>query len=134
MSNRYKIYPHINFGISKLEPGIITFEEILKLATEFREDKNFSDVHYQLTDMRGCTFDFKQDKFSMMKSLIEAYQEKDNQKIGVYIVDIPLETAYVHLFFKSFYGKRKYCSSIEKAYELLNLSITFEEFTKKIDI
>lgn len=134
MHDKYKIYPDINFAISILEPGVKSFEEIYELAKNFREDENFSKVHYQLTDMRSCSFDFEMSKISEMKSLIEMYEETDNQKLGVYIVDLPTETAYVHMFFESLKYKREYCSTINKAYSLLNLPISFKEFQKRIDI
>lgn len=98
MQNRYKIYPEINFGVSKLTPGEKTIEEILDIAEQFRKEKDFPEVYYQLTDMRGCIFDFKLDKIKEIKSLIDNYQSIDNQKLGVYLVDQPIETAYAMLF------------------------------------
>jgi len=134
MPNKYKIYPDINFAVSILEPGVKSFEEIYEIAKKFREDKNFSTVHYQLTEMRACTFDFEMNKLLEMKSLIELYQDTDNQKLGVYIVDLPIETAYVHMFFESLDYKREYCSTLDKAYNLLKLPVSFEEFKEMIDI
>ena len=134
MSNIYKIYPDINFAFSKLEPGLKSFTELFEIAKKFREDENFSNVHYQLTDMRGCSFDFEIKKISDMKSLIRSYQDSDNQKLGVYLVDSPVETAYIHMFFESLGLDREYCSTVEKAYELFKLPISFEEFQKRIDI
>ena len=134
MSNKFKIYPDINFAISILEPGVKSFEEIYEIAKKFRENENFSTVHYQLTDMRGCSFDFEVNKLHEMKSLIEKYAETDNQKLGVYIVDLPVETAYVHMFFDLLKYKREYCSTIDKAFYLLNLPISFKEFQKRINI
>ena len=134
MPNKYKIYPDINFAISILEPGAKSFEELYQLAKEFREDKNFSSVHYQLTDMRDCSFDFDMSKFAEMGTLIDLYKETDKQKLGVYIVDLPKETAYVHLFFNSIKYPREYCSSVDRAFNLLNLPITFEEFKQMINI
>lgn len=134
MSNRFKIYPDINFAISILEPGVKSFEEVYEIAKKFREDEDFSTVHYQLTEMRGCSFDFEMNKLLEMKTLIELYQDTDNQKLGVYIVDLPIETAYVHMFFELLDYKREYCSTLDKAFELLKLPISFEEFQKRIDI
>ena len=134
MSNRYKMYPDINFAISIIEPGVKSFDEIYELAKKFREDENFSSVHYQLSDLRGCTFNFNINKIFKMKSLIKSYNKKDKQKLGVYIVDKPTETAYIHMFFKKLKRNRKYCSTIETAFELLNLPISFKEFQERIDI
>lgn len=132
--NRYKIYPKLNFGVSKLEPKVQTFEEIFDLAKQFRLDKNFSSVYYQLTDMRGCSFDFDVSRISEMVDLINEHMHSDRQKLGVYMVDQPTETAYLQLFFQSMAHKREFCSTIEKAYELLNLQIDFAAFEELIKI
>ena len=134
MSNRYKIYPELNFGVAKIDPGVVTFEELYKLAKDFREDPDFSKVYYQFTDMRGCTFNFDISKLSSIASLIKEYQKYDNQKQGVYIVDKPKGTAHIQLFLNSLNYKRELCSTIKKAYNLLNLPISFEEFNKLIEI
>ena len=99
MQNRYKIYPEIHFGISKLSPGVESIEELLDLAEQFRKEKDFPEVNYQLTDMRNCLFDFKPHRIKEMKSLIDSFKNIDNQKLGVYLVDQQIETAYVELFF-----------------------------------
>lgn len=134
MSNKYKIYPELNFGVSKLKPGVKSFEELYRLAKVFREDADFPEVYYQLTDMRGCSFNFDISKLSSMASLIEEYQSLDNQKLGVYIIDKPVETAYVQLFFNSLKYKREFCSTVQKAYSLFKLPVSFSEFIKIVDI
>jgi hypothetical protein len=132
--DRYKIYPEIHFGVSKLSPGVKTFEELLDLAEKFRQEKEFPEVYYQLTDLRGCLFDFMREKLIEMKSLIDKYKKIDNQKLGIYLVDQPIETAYIILFFKSMDYNREVCSTIRKAYELFSLPISFEKFEKLITI
>ncbi|MEN8229111.1 MAG: hypothetical protein ABFS38_13215 [Bacteroidota bacterium] len=134
MQNQYKIYPEIHFGISKLSPGVKSMEELLDFAEQFRKEKDFPEVHYQLTDMRNCLFDFKSHRIEEMKSLIDSFKNIDNQKLGVYLVDQPIETAYVELFFRSMEYKREFCSTIEKAYILLSLPISFENFKLLINI
>jgi len=134
MPHRYKIYSELNFAVSVIEPGIISFDELYNIAFQFRKDKHFSEVHYQLTDLRGCSFDFDLSKLSEMKQLIEKFKSEDKQKLGVYIVDKPTETAYVHMFFKSLGLSRKYCSTTEKAFLLLKLPISLKEFKEKINI
>ena len=134
MSNRYKIYPELNFGVAKIDPGVVSFEELYKLAKDFREDADFSKVNYQFVDMRGCSFNFDISKLPSMASLIKEHQKYDNQKLGVYVIDKPIGTAYIQLFLKSLKYKRELCSTIEKAYNLLNLTVSFDEFNKLIEI
>ena len=134
MVNRYKIYTDLNFCISKFAPGIKSFEEIFKMSIVVRQDKDFSKIHYQLADLRGCTFDFGVSKIKEVANLIDEYQEIDNQKLGVYMLDSPTETAMVQLLFDSLPYSREYCSTTQKAFDLLNLPISFGEFKKLIDI
>ncbi|PLX05978.1 MAG: hypothetical protein C0596_15915 [Marinilabiliales bacterium] len=134
MQNRFVIYPEVNFGVSKLSPGITSINDLLAIAKEFRLDKNFNKVHYQLTDLRECIFDFKSDEINKMISLVNEYKDKDNQKIGVYLVDKPMETALVALFFKNLDAKREFCYTIEGAYKILNMPISFDKFKTLIDI
>jgi len=133
-NNRYKIYPELNFGVAKLDPGPKSIIEIYKLARTFREDKNFNKVFYQLTDLRGCIFNFDIEEINQIKSLIELYKNVDNQKLVIYLVDLPNETAYTHMFFESLNRESKYCSTPDKAYDLLHLPLSKEEFNKLISI
>lgn len=134
MSGRYKIYADLNFGVSKLDSGVRSFDELYKLAKDMREDVNFSKIYFQLTDMRGCLFDFDRSRLVSMAELIEAHQIKDNQHLGVYMIDKPIETAYIHLFLNSIRYKRELCSTPEKAYCLSQLPVNYLEFLNLIDI
>lgn len=134
MSNRYKIYSELNMGVAKLDPGKKSFEELYKLAKEFREDKDFGEVNFQVNDLRGCDFDFDKKKIGEMASLVEEYQDADNQQVGVFITDRPISTAYIQLFFNSISYRREFCSSLEGAYHILKPKVKFEEFKKLLDI
>ena len=134
MKNRYKIYPEIHFGVLKFSPGVKSIEEILELAEQFRKDKDFHEVHYHIADLRDCRFDFAADKIADMKALMEKYESIDNQKLGVYLVDQPMETALVSIFFNSIEDHREFCSTVGKAYNLLPLPIRFEDFEKMVAI
>jgi hypothetical protein len=134
MSGRYKIYSELNFGIAKMDPGVKSFEELYELAKRVREDINFPKVYFNLTDLRGCTFNFDVSKLAKIGSLIEEYQNDDNQNTGVYLIDEPIATAYAHLFFDSLKYKRELCSTVGKAYRLLNLPVSYAEFITLINI
>ena len=134
MNDRYKVYPEINFGVAKLNPGSKNFEDLINLVKIIRTDNNFHKIYYQVTDLRGCTFEFDLSKLTTISSLMDSYQDIDNLKKGVYIVDKPMETAYIQIFFDSIKGKREFCSTPEKAYQILNLSISLDEFIEKLEI
>ena len=133
-NNRYKIYPEINFGIARFEPGVKSFEELYHYAVLIRKDENFKKVNYHLTDLRGCTFDFEISKLKEMVDLIDQYQSVDRQNIGIYLIDEPIATAYIQLFFESLEYKRDLCSTLQTAYRLLKLPVTYSDFLTLVDI
>jgi hypothetical protein len=134
MPDRFKIYPEINFAISIIEPGPVQFENLYNIALNFRKHKHFTDVHYSLIDLRGTEFKFELERLNDLKKVFLSYQDIDNQKLAVYMVDFPVETAYVHLFFKMLEFNREYCTTLEGAYDHFSLPISFEEFTNLINI
>jgi hypothetical protein len=134
VKNRYKIYPDNHFGVLKFSPGLKSIEEILKLAEQFRKDKDFPKVHYQITDVRDCLFDFTSDKIGEVKALMEKYEDIDNQKLGVYLVDQPMETAIVSIFCSALEYQREICSTVGKAYNLLPLPVRFDDFERMVAI
>ena len=134
MKNRYKIYPETHFGVLKFSPGLKSIEEILELAEQFRMDKDFHEVHYQITDLRSCRFGFTSDRIADVIALMDKYKSIDRQKKGISLVDQPMETALVSLFFNAIEHDREFCSTVEKAYNLLPVPIHFEKFEKMVAI
>lgn len=134
MKNRYKIYPESHFGVLKFTPGLKSIEEILELAEQFRKDRDFHEVHYQITDLRDCRFGFSSDKSADVIALMDKYKSIDRQKKGIYLVDQPMETALVSLFFNAIEHDREFCATVEKAYNLLPIRVRFGEFKKMVAI
>jgi len=134
MADRFKIYPEINFAISVMESGLKSFEELYNIALDFRKHEHFFFVHYSLIDLRGCEFSFDLEKLEELKKLFNKYKEADNQKLAVYMVDNPVETAFVHLFFKKLEFNRQYCSTLQTAYDYFELPIPFDEFQCLVSI
>lgn len=132
--NRYKFFPELHFAVVKFEPGIKQLNELLDIARLIRELPEFPNTHYILSDIRGCEFQFDLAETKKMAQLIDDYQHIDNQELGVYLIDKPLETAYVQYFFKHLKYKRELCSTVEKAYRLFNLPVSIEEFKTLIEI
>jgi len=69
-----------------------------------------------------------------MINLVKEYSKKDNQKIGVYMIDSPMESAYVKIFFKALQKGRDYCLTQGKAYSLLQLKVSYDKFQDLINI
>ena len=134
MANVYKIYPALNFGVAKHDPGFKTFEELYELAELIRKDKDFSKIHYLFVDLRGCKFCFEASMIKELLELIDKYGESDNQEQEVYIADSPKETAYLLIYCSYESDKRKICSTMKRAYELLKLPVSYHQFEELIDI
>ncbi len=134
MANRYKIYPEKNFAITIFEPGKKTIKEIYDLAQVIRNDKDFPSIHYHLTNLKGSSFEFEISEISLVIDLIKSHKKTDNQKVAVYMIDEPKETATVHIFAKKLGSDRNYCSTVEKAHTLLKTQIPYNEFLKMIEI
>ncbi len=128
MQNSFKIYPEIHIAVSKLSSGVKSMEELLDFVEQLRNEKNFSEVHYQLTDLRNCVFDFDPGRIEELKSIIEHIQSTSNQIFGVYLVNQPDQTAYIQLLVRSLKYVYEFCSTLEKAYSLFALPISFEDF------
>jgi len=134
MNSCYKIYPELNLGVARLRPGEKSFDELYTLVSDIRNDQDFENINYQITDLRGCIFNFDTRKIAEMASLVEKNIEKDNQKVGVYVTDKPISTAYVQFFFNKLRHKREFCSTLEGAYQLLKMDVTYDDFINLLDI
>jgi len=132
--SRYKIYKELKFAVVKFDPVINSFQDIFNVAKEMRDLEGFSEIHYFLSDLRGCTFNFDISETRKLSKLVNDYQHADNQILGVYLIDKPIETAYVQYFILSLKQRREYCSTIEKAFNLLNLPMSIDDFKSKINI
>jgi hypothetical protein len=131
--SRYKIYKELKLAVVKFDPGIKSFQDIFNVAKEMRDLDDFSEIHYSLTDLRGSTFNFDISEINKMSKLVEDYQHVDNQILGVFLIDKPMETAYVQYFINNLKYRRDFCSTIEKAYNLLHLPITIDGFKNKLN-
>ena len=133
MDYEYKIYRVLNFGVAIFNPGYKTFKELFELAKLIRKDKNFSKIRYQIVDLRGCKFDLKESMFRELLELVYKYCELDNLECVVYIVNSPIETAYLQIFCLEL-PNRKICSTMKGAYHLLNLPISYDKFKNLIAV
>lgn len=130
LKDRYHIYTDINYGVLKLEPGKKSLNDISEILFKILNDNNLRLIHFMLIDLRGCRFTFKLMEVFRFLDMIAQYKHLNNRKRIAYVVNSPIETAIAHFFIKQMKGQRRVCSTLEKAYEHLNLNISYEEFTK----
>ncbi|MCU4176830.1 hypothetical protein [Carboxylicivirga sp. N1Y90] len=132
--DRYFIYNELNFGVLKLTPGKKGLNEISEVLQAILDDDDTRLIHFMLIDIRNCKFTFKLKETFRFLDLIGKYRHLNNRKRIAYLVNSPIETAFAHFFIKQLEGQRRVCSTMEKAYEHLNLNVSFQEFNKLSDI
>ncbi len=134
MDYTYKIYQDHKFLIVKINHGIKDAKRLLEIGRKVLETEGFIDVHYTLMDYRGVEINFTSEAFINFAKLFEDYKHIDNQQRIVYLIDNPKSTVAIHLYIKKLGARREYCSTIEKAYSLLKLDVSFDEFENLVNI
>jgi hypothetical protein len=130
-ANFYRMFPELKFAIVKLQSEILTLQELKKLNHEYKLDANYSKIHYLLMVVdKKCKLDFTRKELKTLSEWYNTGFQINNHKIVVWLVAQPLITALTHLFVLQTKDNSKYCSTITKAYNLLNMPIEFEKFEK----
>lgn len=133
MAWSYKIYTELNFAVQKYF-GEIALVELYEVVQAYIEDPEFSKIHYLLIDGSEFCAGFEPEEILRFAKYLNLIKERDNHKTVVVIVTTPREVACAEMF-KWLKGKSKrdYCLTFEKAYVLLGLPISYEEFMGKVD-
>ncbi|MBN1599441.1 MAG: hypothetical protein JW894_14195 [Bacteroidales bacterium] len=128
-ANFYKMYPELKFAIVKLQSEVLYFHELKQLNHEYKLDVNYSNIHYLLIEIdKKCKLNFTLNDLTKLSELYNTEYQVNNHKIIVWLVAQPLITALTHLFVLKTKDNSLYCSTIDKAYKLLNIPIDFEKF------
>ena len=132
-ANYYKIFPELNFALVKLQSEILSFEELKQFNYEYKSDKNYSNIFYLLIVIdKKCRLSFSVKELTKLSGLYNTEFQPNNHKIIVWLVSQPLLTALTHLFVLQTNDNSRYCSTINKAYDLLGIPLEFEKFKKLI--
>lgn len=127
--NYYKMFPEYNFAIVKLRSERLYFNDLEHLNFEYKNDINYSNIHSLLIEIdKNCKTSFSIKDLNNLAKLYNSEPQKNNHKVIVWLVSQPLITALTHLFVRKTKDNSKYCSTLEKAYQLLNLKINYETF------
>ncbi len=132
--NFYKMYPEHHFAVVKMQSKTLRPEDLEILNTEYKQDPDYSNIHHLLIIID------KKSKPSFNISYLTRLSEKyntetqiNNHKSIVWLISRPIITALTQLFIMKTNDNSHYCSTIEKAYKLLEIPIEFEAFKKLID-
>lgn len=131
-ANYYRMFPEHHFAYVSIRSEIFSVQEALQLNQEYKTDINYSEIHYLLImfDER-CLPGFSPKDLVKLWHIYAKHTQVNNHKKVVWLVSEPFVTAMAHLFV--LYSNELYCSTLEKAYALLDMPIDCETFLKLIN-
>lgn len=133
-TNYYKMFPELKFAIVKLQSEILSLKELKQINNEYKLDENYSNIHSLIIVIdKRCKLKFSMKDLSKLSDLYNTEPQTNNHKIVVWLVSQPLISAITDLFVLRTKDNSKYCSTIDKAYELLGRPIEFEKFRELIE-
>jgi hypothetical protein len=127
------MFPEIHFAVVKFHTPTITIEDAQRINHEYKSDRRYSEIEYLLVIVENCIPSFDAKDLSQLSELYNTPLQSNNHKKVVWLVTSPLLTAFTHLFVSLTDGNL-YCSTLEQAFKLLDLKLTFKEFKLLINV
>ncbi|MBN2165054.1 MAG: hypothetical protein JW717_02135 [Marinilabiliaceae bacterium] len=132
--NDYKMYPELNFAIVWLQSEKLTSLNLKEINHSYKTNEHYPNIHYLLVIVdKHSKHSFSIKDLPHLSEIYNTEYLPNNHKRIVWMVSQPLITAIAHLFVKQTKDDSKYCSTIQKAYSLLNMQIEYDVFCKLID-
>lgn len=133
-ANFYEMFPEYKFAIVKLQSEKLTFKALKQINDEYKSDENYSNIHSLLFVIdKKCRPKFSMKDLTKLADLYNTEPQTNNHKTVVWLVSQPLISALTDLFILRTKDNSKYCSTINKAYDLLKRPIEFEKFKDLIE-
>lgn len=133
-ANFYEMFPETRFAIVKLQSERLSFNELKQINHKYKLDANYSNIHALLIVIdEKSRLKFSMKDLSKLSDLYNTEPQTNNHKIVVWLVSQPLISAITDLFVLRTKDNSKYCSTVEKAYELLGRPIEFDKFRELIE-
>nr|WP_321410510.1 hypothetical protein [uncultured Carboxylicivirga sp.] len=127
--NYYKMFPEYNFAIVKLQTPKLLFEDLKQLNFNYKNDPDYPNIKSLLIDIdKKCKVSFGIKELNKLAKQYNLEPQQNNHSIIVWRVSQPIITALTHLFIGQTMDNSKYCSTVKKAYQLLNLDIDLSLF------
>jgi len=123
------MFPEYKFAFVKFQSERISFQEAERINHEYKSDIAYSKIEYLLVIIdKNCIPSFSTREIKdIANSYNTAFQVNNHRKI-VWLVAAPLVTAFTQLLVSQTKENNYYCSTINKAYELLKIPIEFKDF------
>ncbi|MBN2611289.1 MAG: hypothetical protein JXB00_07015 [Bacteroidales bacterium] len=126
------MFPEHQFAVVRLQSENLTEQEALRLNNEYKADKDYSNIHYLLIIV-GEKFNpgFRASELEKLSRIYRIEPQTNNHEMVVWLVSEPLATAMAHIFVS--YTNEKYCSTLFRAFELLDMPIDYPQFSSLIN-
>lgn len=131
--NYYKLFPKHSFAIVRFQTETLTIEEAERINFEYKINPVYPKIQKLLVIIEDdCKPLFTIKDLENLSHMYNTELQANNHTIIVWLVAAPLITAFAHVFVTQTTDNSEYCSTIERAYDLLKLSIEYDEFKRLI--
>ncbi len=132
-TNYYRMFPEHHFAFVSIQTEVFSVQEAIQINQKYKTDKAYSDIFYLLIMVNErCTLGFTIKELQRLSQIYVNEFQTNNHKKVVWLVSEPFVTAMTHIFVS--YTNDLYCSTLEGAYNLLDLPIQYEEFLNLIKL
>lgn len=129
--NYYRMFPEHHFAFVRIQSKTFSKQEALRLNATYKNDNSFSAIHYLLIMINEkCNPGFSARDLYKLSRIYTNEPQPNNHKKVIWLVSEPLITAMAHLFVA--YTHEMYCSTLEKAYALMDMPMDYESFLRLI--
>jgi len=123
------MFPELKFAIVRFQTTTLSIEEAKRINYEYKIDKKYSKIEKLLVIIdEKCIPLFNLNDLLLISDLYNTPLQENNHQTIVWLVSAPMVTAFTQLFVSKSRDNNLYCSTHQKAYDLLNLSMSFDEF------
>lgn len=127
--NYYQMFPEYKFAFVKFQSETLSFQEAKRINHEYKSDITYSKIEHLLVIIdKKCIPSFSPKEIKDLANSYNTAFQTNNHRIIVWLVAAPLVTAFTQLFVSHTQDNNFYCSTINKAYELLKIPIEFKDF------
>ncbi len=128
------MYPEHHFAVVKLQSEYLYPEDLEAINTKYKNDPNYSKIHYLviIIDEKSKP-KFKINYLGRISKKYNSEPQINNHKNIVWVVSRPIITALTHLFILKLKDNSHFCSTVEKAYRLLEIPLDYNTFHELIE-
>ncbi|MCW3789694.1 hypothetical protein [Plebeiibacterium sediminum] len=132
--NFYRMYTKHQFAVVKLQSDFLYPEDIESLHKEYNNDPDYTRIQYLIIIIdEKCKPKFSINYISQFSKIYNAEYQVNNHKSIVWVVSQPIITALTHLLVLELNDNSYYCSTLKKAFYLLDSTMDYNTFIELLD-